>query len=376
MHLKFRNVNDAFEFLVKGFHEATLPIERKPSRAGEVLQIVEPVLLTYEQPRERVLLNPIRDCNCFFTMYESLWMLAGRNDVAPLKYYSSKIGDVASDDGETFNGAYGYRWRHNFDKPPGSRTAGEFEGTDQLDILINHLKNKPDSRRAVLQMWNVQDDLTKIDSSKDVCCNLSVLFALRQGEQKTGPGIYQRENNSLPEMMKGGQGFTYYLDITVTNRSNDLVWGCLGANYVHFSFLQEYVADCLGVKVGLYHQFTNNLHVYTDANSKFEENAEKWLSFKPGVGRYTPPSCKHPLVTSKAQFDKEVREFVASNFNCQGTIAPAYNEPFLARVAQPMMNAFHCYKGKRIGKAYVWVKEIEDAAWRLAANEWITKRGE
>jgi hypothetical protein len=35
--------------------------------------------------------------------------------------------------------------------------------------------------------------------------------------------------------------------MTVTNRSNDLCWGMLGANYVHFTILQEYLAARLGV---------------------------------------------------------------------------------------------------------------------------------
>ena len=42
-------------------------------------------------------------------------------------------------------------------------------------------ENDVESRRAVLQMWNVEDDLLKVDSSRDVCCNLSVLFTVERG---------------------------------------------------------------------------------------------------------------------------------------------------------------------------------------------------
>src|SRR5690606_25634418 len=111
--------------------------------------------------------------------------LAGRNDVAPLAYYNSRMTEF-SDDGETFNGAYGYRWRHgkiDGESPVWSErndlNVKGGHGIDQLQILIQHLKTNPNSRRAVLQMWNVEDDLLKVDSSKDVCCNLSACFSIR-----------------------------------------------------------------------------------------------------------------------------------------------------------------------------------------------------
>jgi hypothetical protein len=172
MHLITRNVNTAFRELVWAFHNGELengdrlPLVQKNSRNGGVTMLEEPCLITYTHPRERVLFNSARDANPFFHLYESLWMLAGRNDVAPLTYYVSKMKDFSDDDGKTFNGAYGYRWRHALR----DSTLG-WEDKDQLDIIVSHLKGNPESRRAVLQMWNVEDDLLKIERSKDVCCN-------------------------------------------------------------------------------------------------------------------------------------------------------------------------------------------------------------
>src|SRR5690606_3416900 len=144
------------------------------SRVGEVAYIPEPVMITYQEPRKRVLFSEARDANPFFHLYESLWMLAGRDDVAPLAYYSSKIAEIASDNGQTFNGAYGRRWRRMLSDSNGDEV-------DQLKILIEHLRQLPNSRRAVLQMWTVGDDLlnigTPVDYSKDVCCNTCVYFS-------------------------------------------------------------------------------------------------------------------------------------------------------------------------------------------------------
>jgi len=244
----FNGVNGAFHHFVTHIESGRILTERVDTRFGEVLQIPDPVCLKYSRPWERVLLNSARDANPFFHLYEALWMLSGRNDVAPLSFYSSKIGDVASDDGHTFNGAYGRRWRATprfGDSPPGD------EGIDQFPELIRLLDEKKNTRRAVLQMWNVEEDLLKVHTTKDVCCNTAVYFALRKPDAIYNQAIGERTN------------YQYVLDITVTNRSNDLVWGCLGANFVHFSFLQEYLAGILGVGVGNYYQFTNNLHVYT-----------------------------------------------------------------------------------------------------------------
>jgi hypothetical protein len=113
MEFRFRNVCDAFEKLVATFDGrdvglGDVPFVRKPysnpNGSGHRLMIDEPVMLHYERPTERVLFNKARDANPFFHLYEALWMLAGRNDVAPLAYY---VKDMArfSDDGKTFNGA-------------------------------------------------------------------------------------------------------------------------------------------------------------------------------------------------------------------------------------------------------------------------------
>lgn len=259
MHLHTRNVNTAFKTLVAGFRgkppydtdgmkpfsdKCWANVVRRNSRNGPVLVIDEPVTITYSHPTERVLFNQARDANPFMHLYESLWMLAGRNDVAPLAYYAKNFLNY-SDDGKTLNGAYGYRWRHaeryEWSNPTDLYRS---ENVDQLKILIDHLKADPTSRRAVLQMWNVEDDLLKIGlkeitteankqyrtfspPSRDVCCNLSVMFSLREivtnnvGKMSAAAlesGAREEVTNCV-------------LDMTVTNRSNDLVWGCLGSDY-------------------------------------------------------------------------------------------------------------------------------------------------
>lgn len=356
MHFKYRNINDAFKDLVEGIHTKRIPTRVRDSRNGPVLQIEEPVIITYEKPRERVLFNKGRDCNPFFHLFESLWMLAGRNDVAPLRYFNSNIANY-SDDGETFNGSYGYRWRShlpNWKPKPymektgtsnaefdtnlaGHKVFKDYDSIDQLDVLIKHLQEKPESRRAVLQMWNVEDDLLKVDTSRDVACNLSVLFSIREDKNLHGwdpdklmrkidqeyemAGLARKDGDMLDserrmkkikEYRDGYDGVTTYLDMTVFNRSNDMIWGALGANYCHMGFLQEYMACSLGVEVGVYNQVTNNLHCYLDKwkpeewienRSMLDEKALSYDSVKVGPKLFDAPG-------ERTKFDEECKRFV------------------------------------------------------------------
>ena len=359
MHCQFRNVNDAFAGSVASFSGEAGPIVRTTSRAGDVLQYQAPVIFTFERPMERVLFNGERDANPFFHLFEALWMLAGRNDVAPLAFYNSQIADIASDDGLTFNGAYGYRWRracrhlrtcYEGEDGNGPPTVTE-KSVDQLDLLAIHLRKKADTRRAVLQMWNVEDDLLKIDETKDVCCNTCVYFLRRHIERIPG---------ERPED---------YLDMTVCNRSNDLIWGLLGANIVHFAFLLEYMAAKIGVRPGLYHQFTNNVHVYTE---RFKP--EIWLSDRVPDFYAGYEAEPYPLVQDVARFDLELPIFVNDYMTEGAPCSALFQEPFLQKVAWPAHCAFRAHKVRDYAQAVSWCGEIEASDWRIACTNWIQKR--
>lgn len=383
MHLNYRNINDGFRGLVGLFADTDEGpkrgdiVHRRDSRQGKVLYINEPMTITYSHPRERVLFNSARDVNPFFLLYEQLWMLAGRNDVASLAYYNSKIAEIASDDGVTFNGAYGYRWRHDRQD-----LTWAFNGNDQLDLLVNHLKADPNSRRAVLQMWNVEDDLLKIGSSKDVCCNLSVVFSIRQtitpGGMSVGDGRPPFDSVTYyePQVIR-------HLDITVTNRSNDLVWGLLGSDYVTFTILQEYMAARLGCEVGVYHHFTSNLHVY-DWNWKptewLADETASYFNETYDTNGYSSKLCHYfPLVKDPAVFERELHEVVdccwgAGERGERETFRPILEEPFLQNVAVPMFGAFAQHKLKNYEGAMSLASSIDADDWRIAATNWLTKR--
>jgi hypothetical protein len=225
--LTARNVHEALPLGLKLLYQEGV---RRDSRNGPVLVAPFPVTTVYERPCERVLFWPERDANPFFHLYESLWMLDGRRDVAGVVKYAKNMANF-SDDGENFHGAYGARWLDHFaEYIPAHK---EYEPMNQLSLIIEALKANVDDRRSVLSMWDPSKDLGR--QGKDLPCNLTATF------------------------QRGSEG---ELNLTVFNRSNDIVWGAYGANAVHFSVLLEYMALAIGCLVGTYRQVSVNWHGY------------------------------------------------------------------------------------------------------------------
>lgn len=314
--LSDRNVNILFPMGLQLLN--TQGLERD-SRNGPTLEIMEPVAVTYTHSDERVLFDKNRDANPFFHLFESLWMLAGRDDVAFLDQYNSQMKQY-SDDGRTFNAPYGYRLRKQF-------------SFDQLDEVIKRLRRDCDDRRAVLQIMNAEDS---IKPSKDHACNLVITPRIRKGR----------------------------LDWTVFNRSNDYVYGMTGANVVHMSIIQEYVARMIGVEPGAYTQITNCLHAYT-ANPVWNRVKDTPLMFHDlyTIGKVKP----FPLITKVHDWDNDLKRWM----DCPWADVQ-YVDPFFNQVAKPMAIAHRAHKENKNGLRYVG--RIEASDWRVACTDWLERR--
>lgn len=209
-----RNVNSAFHEMM---WKMRILGEQEESRNGPVIVLPEPVQLEILDPRCRVLFDPVRKCNPFFHVMETVWMFAGENQVSWLAQFNKRIAEFA--DNGVLRGAYGMRWAQY----------------GQIGETIRLLRREPTTRQAVISMWDPGMDGPWIES-KDRPCNTHIYFRMRKEK----------------------------LNMTVCNRSNDLVWGMLGANIVHMTYLHELIAMGAGLPVGRYTVFSNNVHFYTD----------------------------------------------------------------------------------------------------------------
>jgi thymidylate synthase len=335
MHLiRATNVNDA---LAQGLHYILRDGVKEGTRNGPVLVAPGPVITTYRDPQNRVLFSPLRDANPFFHLLgESLWMLSGRNDIEyPSRFVKSYVN--FSDDGETAHGAYGFRWL-------------EWFGFDQLAVIVEELKANPLSRRAVLSMWDPMSDLVQNPAyaggpnGRDVPCNTQAYFDVRGGR----------------------------LNMTVCCRSNDIYWGAYGANAVHFSILQEYMAARIGCGVGEYRQFSNNYHLYTELYGPGVDFKKIEREAAEGTLLYSKGLKTHPLVSTPIELWHED----LSDFMC---IHPEddhkFHDPFFNDVAMPMFVAWDCWKKKNIYGAQHAIQHYCKAPdWAKACYEWLERR--
>lgn len=340
-----RNVNDAF---VKGLTLLKEYGEEQNSRAGKVRVMSTPVTTVYQNPTERVLFHSKRDANPFFHLMEALWMLAGRHDATWLDQFVKDFSSRFAEDDGIQHGAYGYRWRNHFDLEGG---GSEEWLPDQLETIIKLLKSNPDDRRIVLTMWDPAADLGQ--SKRDIPCNTHLYFRVRQVHYERGMSQDDRVGPAL--------------DMTVCCRSNDAIWGAYGANAVHFSVLQEYVAARVGAVVGAYYQVSNNFHAYADVLDKIELDAPLSRSYD-GADRGPAPT---PLVAHPSAFDHDLSLF----FGHEWTDVAPYSNPFFAQVAVPMRLAYELWRfGARAG-AFSQVRTMPPRCdWRWAAEAWILRR--
>lgn len=328
---------------------------RRESRNGPVLMAPCPVTSVYHRPWERVIRHPWRDANPTFHLMECLWMISGRRDVASLTRYVKRMAEF-SDDGLTLNAAYGRRWRHarldviNTDDGPYDKTR------DQLEIIIDGLRKNPNCRQQVLQIWDHALDLGT--TSKDHACNLTA---------------------TLQISVEGK------LDIVVLCRSNDVIWGCYGANAVHFSFLLEYLAARIGVPIGTYSQVSVNWHAYEDLfltqlDKKREAiGAERWTEYAS-----TDTTWEFVPILKQSEdherFDSDCRAF----FDTEGRRAPSrfrLDSNFCRHVVWPIVSAHDHYvdqiktrRSKDWSVIYDLIDECFAPDWRVACTEWYERR--
>ena len=188
-------------------------------------------------------------------------------------------------------------------------------------------------------MWD-SHDLTK--STLDKCCNVMVIFEVRKGR----------------------------LNMTVFNRSNDIWWGAYGANAVHFSILQEFVAYATNNHVGEYRQVSNNFHLYTHLY-----NAMPYLDTPPAAETFDYYSLgktrPHPLMVNSSHklFLSECEMFCSDPFNAR----LHYANDFFEHVAKPMAMV-SCVRKAGAGDGRAYASKIKAEDWRKAVLDWIDRR--
>lgn len=177
------------------------------------------VLYHLRDASQRVPQIPARRLNIVFNLAEAMWYLSGRDDLDFIAHYAPSIRRYSADGVRLTGTAYG---RAIFGPP---------EGSDQWRTVVRQLREDPDSKRAVLQIFRAEE-LT-VPRNPDVSCTLALQLLLRDGALHA-------------------VGFM---------RANDAYRGMV-SDVFSFTFLQEFMARELGVRLGGYVHCVGSMHVY------------------------------------------------------------------------------------------------------------------
>jgi thymidylate synthase len=211
-------------------------VETHSSRSGNVREILHSCF-SISNPRQRWITSRNPAMNPAFALAEVIWIMNGSNDAEILNHWNPKLPKFAGYD-KAYHGAYGYRLRKHFN-------------IDQLEKTYLALRNTPDSRQVVLQIWDTNIDFPDNDGkpvSKDIPCNIISLLKVKK--------------NKLEWMQ--------------IIRSNDIFLG-VPHNFVQFTSLQEILAGWLELELGSYNQISDSLHLYEHDAEKFQISETKTI---------------------------------------------------------------------------------------------------
>lgn len=111
-------------------------------------------------------------------IHELLWFLKGETSIQYLKDNGVSIWDEWADENGNLGPVYGYQWR--------SWPTADGRHIDQITEVINTIKNNPDSRRIIVNAWNVGE----IENMALPPCHAFFQFYVANG--KLSCQLYQR----------------------------------------------------------------------------------------------------------------------------------------------------------------------------------------
>ena len=177
-------------------------------------------------------------------VHEILWFLNGKTDNKLLQRHNVKIWNanttrsyldsrglhhLEENDGGPI---YGHQFRYFNAEYVNCKTNYEGKGFDQIQYVINILKKQPDTRRAVISLWNPQ----QIDEMSLPPCH--VMYQFRVVNKK-------------------------YLDCFLFQRSADLFLG-VPFNIASASLFTYIIAFLTGYEPGSLHHSISDAHIYKE----------------------------------------------------------------------------------------------------------------
>ena len=154
-------------------------------------------------------------------IYELLWFLQGNTNVHYLQEHGVRIWNEWADENGELGPVYGHQWRSWPDYDGGS--------IDQIKIVLDQLKNNPNSRRMLVSAWNVAE----VNKMALPPCHTMFQFYVADGR----------------------------LSLQLYQRSADTFLG-VPFNIASYALLCMMVAQVCGLKLGDFIHTTGDTHLY------------------------------------------------------------------------------------------------------------------
>src|SRR4051812_45537673 len=196
-------------------------------------------------------------------IYELLWFLRGDTNVKYLNEHGVTIWDEWADAEGNLGRIYGAQWC-DWQAPDG-------RSINQIEQVISHIREKPDSRRHIVSAWNAGE----LDQMRLPPCHALFQFFVQEGE----------------------------LSCQLYQRSADLFLG-VPFNIASYALLTLMVAQVCKLKPGTFVHTFGDLHLY----SNHLEQAKLQLSREP---RPLPQMDLNPAV-------KNIHDFKFEDFQLVG----------------------------------------------------------
>ncbi len=198
-------------------------------------------------------------------VHELLWFIKGHTNIAYLKQNGVSIWDEWADENGELGPVYGKQWR--------SWQGADGRTHDQLLQAIELIKTNPDSRRIIVNAWNVGE----IDQMALMPCHTMFQFYVANG--KLSCQLYQR--------------------------SADLFLG-VPFNIASYALLTHMIAQVCQLKVGDFVHTFGDAHIY----SNHMEQVNLQLSRQPNA---YPTLQLNPQITDILDFTFD--DIVVQNYN-------------------------------------------------------------
>jgi thymidylate synthase len=167
-------------------------------------------------------------------IHELLWFLQGDTNIAYLKQNKVRIWDEWADENGDLGPVYGAQWR--------SWRAPDGHVIDQIQQLLDNIRNSPDSRRLIVSAWNVGE----IENMALPPCHAFFQFYVADGR----------------------------LSCQLYQRSADIFLG-VPFNIASYALLLMMVAQVTGLEAGDFVHTLGDAHLYTNHLSQARLQLER-----------------------------------------------------------------------------------------------------